>query len=67
MHKIKTTITMLNNLFDLSGKIALVTGATHKMGMAIAKTLTKAGVKIAVNDISDKELDDRKVSYKRRN
>ena len=33
---------MIQELFDLSGKTALVTGATHGLGMAIAKGLDGA-------------------------
>ena len=42
----------MNELFDLSGKVALVTGGTHGIGMAIGKTLGQAGAKICVNDLS---------------
>lgn len=37
-------------LFDLTGKIALVTGASHGLGMAMAKGLGKAGATIIVNN-----------------
>lgn len=35
--------------FDLSGKIALVTGATHGLGMAMAKALAGQGATLVVN------------------
>lgn len=53
----------MNDLFDLSGKVALVTGATHGIGMAIAKTLGKAGAKICVNDIDEERLKNCKAEY----
>lgn len=43
------------NLFDLTGKVALVTGATHGLGMAMAKGLGNAGAKIVVNGNSSQE------------
>ena len=36
-------------LFDLSGKIALVTGATQGLGMAMAKGLARAGATLVIN------------------
>ena len=39
------------NQFDLSGKIALVTGASYGIGYAIACGLAKAGATIVFNDI----------------
>lgn len=54
---------MINQLFDLSGKVALVTGGTHGIGMAVAKTLAAAGAKICVNDISDEKLAECKAEY----
>lgn len=37
------------NLFDLTGKVALVTGATHGLGMAMAKALAQAGATLVIN------------------
>jgi len=54
---------MIQNLFDLSGKVALITGGTHGIGMAIGKTLGQAGAKICVNDISDAKLEECKAEY----
>ncbi len=48
---------MINELFDLTGKVALITGGTHGIGMAIGKVLGKAGAKICVNDISKEKLE----------
>jgi gluconate 5-dehydrogenase len=42
---------MSNSLFDLTGKRALVTGATHGIGMAIAKGLANAGAEIIFNNV----------------
>lgn len=50
------------NLFDLTGKIALVTGAVHGLGMAMAKGLGHAGAKIVVNDRSSRETVDNAVA-----
>lgn len=52
-------------LFDLTGKTALVTGATHGLGMAIATGLGKAGAKIVINDISQEKLDSAVKEYKK--
>ena len=53
----------VEKLFDLNGKIALVTGGTHGIGMAIGIALGKAGAKICVNDISDEKLGSCKAGY----
>lgn len=54
---------MINELFNLEGKVALITGGTHGIGMAIGKVLGKAGAKICVNDLSQEKLDECKAEY----
>ena len=49
-------------LFDLSGKTALVTGATHGLGMAMAVGLAKAGASLVVNDISADKIENEPAS-----
>jgi 3-oxoacyl-[acyl-carrier protein] reductase len=39
----------MSNMFDLTGKTALVTGATGGIGAAIAKALHKAGATVAIS------------------
>lgn len=39
-------------MFNLTGKVALVTGASYGIGYAIAKALAGAGAKIVFNDIN---------------
>lgn len=43
------------NMFDLQGKVALVTGATHGLGMAMATGLGQAGARLVVNGQSSQE------------
>lgn len=45
----------MTNLFDLTGKVALITGATHGLGMAMAKGLASAGATIVVTGQSSQE------------
>ena len=44
------------SLFDLTGKNALITGATHGLGMSMATGLARAGAQIIINDISEEKL-----------
>lgn len=55
---------MCLSLFDLSGKVALVTGSTHGLGMAMAKGLGKAGATIVINgNSSQQKIDDALKEY----
>jgi NAD(P)-dependent dehydrogenase (short-subunit alcohol dehydrogenase family) len=47
---------MINELFDLSGKVALVTGATRGLGEVAAGALVKAGAAVAVCGRSQPDL-----------
>ncbi|SHG03877.1 gluconate 5-dehydrogenase [Arenibacter palladensis] len=53
------------NLFDLTGKTALITGATHGLGKAMAIGLGKAGATLVVNGASSQvKLDNAVAEYK---
>ncbi len=44
---------MTQQLFDLSGKVALVTGSGQGIGAVLARGLAQAGALIVVNDLTD--------------
>ena len=50
--------------FDLSGKVAWVTGASYGIGFAIAKAFAAAGAKIVFNDRGQEQLDNGLKNYK---
>ncbi|SHF71985.1 gluconate 5-dehydrogenase [Microbulbifer donghaiensis] len=45
----------MSSLFDLTGKLALVTGATHGLGMAMAEGLGNAGARLVITGHSSRE------------
>ena len=47
----------MSNLFDLSGKRAFVTGATHGLGMAMAKGLGDAGAELIINGTTPERME----------
>lgn len=57
---------MSQELFNIKGKVALVTGSTHGLGMAMAMGLGKAGATIVVNgNSSQQKIDDAVEAYKK--
>ena len=50
--------------FDLTGKVAWVTGASYGIGFAIAKAFHAAGAKIVFNDRGQEQLDKGFANYK---
>jgi gluconate 5-dehydrogenase len=47
----------MDNLFNLSGKVALVTGATHGLGMAMATALAQHGATLLINGNTPIKMD----------
>ena len=48
----------MTTLFDLSGRIALVTGSAQGLGNAMARGLAEAGATVVLNDVVADRLDD---------
>ncbi|MDR3120694.1 MAG: gluconate 5-dehydrogenase [Clostridiales bacterium] len=55
---------MGNALFDLNGKVALVTGASYGIGFAIAEALAGAGARIVFNDLNGELVEKGLAAYK---
>ena len=49
---------MINELFDLNGKVALVTGGSKGIGRAMARGLAEAGANIVINSRNREEMDE---------
>jgi gluconate 5-dehydrogenase len=57
----------MKELFDLTGKVALVTGGTHGIGLAIGLLLGKAGAKVCVNDRTEEKLEGCRKAFAKEN
>ena len=47
---------MKNNLFDLSGRVALVTGGSKGLGKAMARVFAEAGADVVISSRHEDEL-----------
>ncbi len=50
---------MKNNIFNIHGRVAIVTGATGVLGGSIANSLVEAGVKVVAMGRNDKKLNEK--------
>lgn len=56
----------MKNIFDLTGKSALITGSGQGIGFTLAKGLGQAGAKILLNDIDENRLQDAVASLQKK-
>ncbi|WP_179213132.1 gluconate 5-dehydrogenase [Maribacter sedimenticola] len=52
------------NMFDLTGKRALITGGTHGLGMAMAEGLANAGAELVITGTTPAKMNDALLAYK---
>ena len=58
---------VVENLFDLSGKIALITGSARGLGKTIAHALATNGATVILNDINEKSLAETEGEFRSQN
>ncbi|MCP2043356.1 gluconate 5-dehydrogenase [Pontibacter sp. HSC-36F09] len=54
----------MNALFDLTGQVALITGATHGLGMAMATAIGEAGATLVINGHTPSKMEEALASYR---
>lgn len=57
----------MKNIFDLTGKVALVTGGAHGIGFAMAEALSQAGATIIFNSSSAESMNRGLLAYEEKN
>src|SRR5690242_1417475 len=53
---VRRLLTMKNTLFDLAGRVALVTGGSKGLGLAMARGFAEAGADIIISSRHENEL-----------
>ena len=48
---------------DFTGKVALVTGASRRIGAAVAQTLGRAGAAVVINYLQRTDLANREIAF----
>jgi len=54
-------------MLDVTGKVAFITGGASGMGLAMARSFSAAGMKVAIADIQQDALDAVAAEFKRTN
>jgi gluconate 5-dehydrogenase len=53
----------MDDIFSLTGRVALVTGAAQGLGLAMAEALARAGAHVVINDRNSEALEKRRADF----